>query len=639
MNPHILYWKWNDDVLNTVVMEERTMDIIKRSVFDYIYISLHSVSDEYRLLSCDETLDTIKKCVELFKEHGRKVVFDAAINQEHNYIRKSVTEPMYDIKYFIGKLDENGEYCADCEGADGVLVCAVADFISERYFKNEQFCEAKIRNGNVVISAGKENAGRDVLYYLSRRKNATVDYFSDEFIKGRKLIFEKLKDLPLGGAATDEIGPTLSMKKVQKTEGTLEPLDALDINKLDFCLEWFPYSAGMAKSYKERYGASLDKDILYFRHINPEWEEKSYETVNRYFENMRLRIAEIEKGHYELTKEYFGEDAFVGVHPTWWGDELDLGLEGYHNGFNWWEVQRDYAQTDELVLIPIRLAMSRKCEKNIWYNMWYSMRSLDIKSYHKETYTNLMFGGRTHYLGYECYEPGVVLCLNGEGLLEEVSTVEEKVKELDKLQNSSPDSRVLIIFGYESTTNHLISDPDKRIAHRRGEIIHSVLKTTKELFMYPYLCDLVPSTEIDNGFVEFGETANYCGHEYDAVVLLYPDGITQKAYEKFKDCKNLIVCGNITRFHDGKKVQAEFENADAHFDFPDAKTIAHKLIDMGVAQNCGENFCVFCDGSITVCNRQSTKPANNGVECAELDISRADADIVYISPDGQQHVI
>ena len=646
MNPHILYWKWNDDVLDEAVMREKTMDIINNSIFDCIYICFHSVSKENRILSSDKGIETLKKCVELFAEHNRRVVIDAEIRGEREYIMKNLQDRSCFVKMFTGKLDGSGNFSIDAENADRVIRCWTVEFISDKYFKNPvditEYC--KIENNSFTVSAGAENADRDIIYYLAKTRD-TVDCFSEEYYPTRRLVFDRLRGIQFGGAATDEMGIGFSLKSEQTDKNAvLTPIEHLDINKINYYSEWINYSDSMSRVYAERYGEELADNLLYFWHMEQGNESKSYLTVNNYMENIRVRCAEIESNLYDLTKEYFGNSAFVGAHPSWWGDELDNNFEGYYNGFDWWETKRDYAQTDELVLIPIRLAMSRKCKENVWYNMWYSMRTMDIKSYYKETYTNAVYAGRTHYLGYECYEPGVVLCLNEGTMLSDVSETEKKIMILNNLQKSRPDSRVLVIFGYEAATNHFISDPDDRRINRRGEIMHSVFKTTKELFDYPYLCELVPSTELDNGSVcVSGGAVSYCGHEYDALVLLHPDGITQSAYNKLKGFDEnggkLIVCGDITHFHDGTKADgASFADAIYHKE-ASAETIAKDLEAFGIKKNKGENYCVFEDGSITIANIHSTQKTDNGVKCDKYNVNEKTSDIVFIDSNGTRYLI
>ena len=50
--------------------------------------------------------------------------------------------------------------------------------------------------------------------------------------------------------------------------------------------------------------------------------------------------------------------------------------------------------------------------------------------------------------------------------------------------------------------------------------MHRVLRFTKELFEYPRLCELAPTTEKDNGSITLTDgSIAYMGHKYDAAII------------------------------------------------------------------------------------------------------------------------
>ncbi len=638
MNSSILYWKWNNDVLDMDTMRERTMDIINRSDFDLIYICFHSVSMEYQFMTSDKGIAALNECIKIFNEHGRRVMFDMQVESDGIFARANSDTRGGFVRFVCGTLDQSGEYKGAVETATDVVCGFAVDFSEDgKRFSNPVDITDKCLadDGNVSVRA-EEQRGRGFILYVSRKGN-TIDMMDDDFFPLREQMFERMSRLPLSGAATDEAGIGFALERECLIKDP-KPIDALDITKVNYYANWFPFSEGMCKRYNERYKADLKYDLLYFWHMEEGNEAKSLRIVNQYHENIRLRLAEIEGHLYDSTKKYFGEDAFVGAHPTWWGDELDNNFEAYDNGLDWWETKRDFAQTDELIIMPVRLAMSRKCGGAVWYNMWYSMRTMDIRSYYKETYTNVIYGGRTHWLGYECYEPGVVLCLNAPGLLEGAAEVERKVKQLDELQASRPDARVLVVFGYEAVCNHYISNPGDMRIERRGIKMHNVLKNTKKLFEHPYLCEMVPTTEIENGSVSFeGNKVSYCGHEYDAAVVMYPDCISKETFDKLnsfeKSGGNMIVCGDINVYSNGETADVSFADCKRFMPEVSADEIASELEKMGIAHNCGEGWCRYEDGSIVAANPCSNKSAGNGVK-AEIDgksFACDDKDILYIN--------
>lgn len=643
-NPHILYWKWCGDDLCKEVMEHRCREIMELSNFDCIYVSLHSVPTEHRLLSDAKTADLVRRCAEIFESGGRRLLLDLDVIRERDYVNSNKLPVMSHIMRRKITLDKNGGFTADESEFTEVLSCVAVKY--DEFGRFFDPCDIKkyseIKDGKFIISAEAEYALADVICYVKKPAFGYLDSFDNAYFDSRKKLFDCVKDIRLFGAAVDEFCLGGEFKReLLIPESEFKIIDELDINKVNFYADAIPYSGRMADKFFERYGESLDP--LYLFDTEAGNEAKSHLMLNRYFENLRKQSQYVEESFYDMTKSYFGSEAFVGAHNTWWGDELDNNFDKYSNGLVWWNTKRDYAQTDELIIIPIRMALARKCPKNIWYNMWYSMRTMDIKSYYKETYTNVIYGGRTHYLGYKCYEPGIVLSLDTPEYLNKISDMEKKVDELDRLQTSRPDSRVLVIFGYEAATNYRISDPGATRVERRSTVMHSTLSITKEIFK-EYLCDLIPSSEIDEGYAKCKDGCfEYCGHGYDAVVMLYPDGITQKACNellKFEDCGgNLIVCGNINVFHDGTDAAYALDGVKIRYSVASADSILSDLQVMKIKKNKGENYCVFEDGSITAANPDGSKNTGNGVASTVLDINEDNADIVFIDADGLTTVI
>lgn len=404
MKPQIFYWKWQENDEETIM--RKAADIVKRSQFTHIYISTHNLPESDRLLSSRKSADALKKCAEYFKQHGIGIVCDVDFTREPMYVKNNKVPVSGFVKCFTGVLDADGAAEIDAPKADEIINCfAVALGDEKNEFKTAtDIAEfTNLNNGKLIICAGKEFANCNVISYLYKTQEGRPDIFLEEYIDGTRKIFETVKDVPLAGAATDELGIGLCCEAEYRIDSDeVKSIDHLDINKVNYFAEWFPYSKGMNERYFKRCGTYLNEDLLYFWHKEENNDGKSIKAVNQYVENIRTRMVEVEETIYNFTKEYMGESAFVGTHTTWWGDELDNNFDVYHDGLDWWDVKRDFAQTDEQVIIPLRLGIARKCKNNLWYNMWYSMRTMDIKSYYKETYYNAIYCGRTHHLGYEC---------------------------------------------------------------------------------------------------------------------------------------------------------------------------------------------------------------------------------------------
>jgi hypothetical protein len=269
-----------------------------------------------------------------------------------------------------------------------------------------------------------------------------------------------------------------------------------------------------------------------------------------------------------------------------------------------WQVKRDYSQTDERVPMHIRLAMARGANEPIWYNMWYSQRTMDIRTYYKETWVNARFGGRTDYLGYECYEPGVVYTFRDAGRLEMLSLMDESVIKLNDFQKTLPDSRVLMMFSMEAFTNWQIYDHGVTSVSPLMKGHKDILALANGVFAENILFDLVPSSEVDRGKLRIDDgKIKYFDHDYDAVVVAYPKGISREALDFVKKCASLtdkfISVGPVEYLNDGTACDYKFDGVEKVYpEYTDPKTVARDLIEMGVKRNMTENSCTFEDGSV-----------------------------------------
>ncbi len=641
IKPHILYWKWNDDLLDKNTVRERTEDIMNRSMFDVIYVSLHSVSPENRIASNPLMLESVRECAELLKSRDRKMVLDLDISYETEYAKINPTcEKSYLAKYCRRKLDGCGCFTEDFEKADGIYFCKCLSFDDRGLFDEKSVFDiterAEVKNNTVKIDAGCDFAECDVIFYVYMQRGG-YDILGDEYKEKWEEICRLAAGSGISGIAADEWGLGPKIETESGEQGSWDTISEMasdcttDLSKVKFFAEWFVVTDGLCRYYNEMFYSDLKEDLLYFRNDSAD-RQKGIRIVNQYLDALRKRTADGEKYLYELSKKYFGEDSVVLCHPTWWGDELDPAFDVIKNGIDWWEVKKDFAQTDELMLMPVRISRTRRCPENLWYNMWYSMRTLDINTYYRETWVNARYGGRTHYLGYECYEPGVVLNLNQKNYLEKCSETEEKIEILNLLQTSRPDSRILIVFGYEAVANWKIADPDETRWNRVSGNIHNVWKFTKDLFDSHYLCDLIPSTEIDNDYVGIeNNKICYCGHNYDMLVYILPEGNTKKTADLIKNYananKNLIIIGNNVNFMSGYGLLNEKKI--------DVKKVIHVLEDRSIKRNCGENYCVYEDGSVLFTSdgeKNIGNILNIDEEINEMKIRHMGEDFLYVLP-------
>ena len=616
-NPVIFYWKWKEEAIEGANLGNNLRDMISRFSFDLLYVSFHHLG---RAFDDDDLLKTTARCEKILAEHGRKLLLDIDIRREfESFSRKYPGVDSFMTRFVEIMLDENGTGVLKlpnivrqragnklaASGNDYVLKAWAIEDMGENYYdpatlsditdKVGLINEDKNGDGNWITSykveAGKENGKKKAVIFPAFRY-ALPNPFSPEFYEYYSYLFKKAEHLKLGGAAADEYGYS----------AVIEGEDGM------FFTRHFPYTHDLSLEYGKKAGKALEEDMLHLAYAPFGNEGAALRTINFYLQTIRDVMRQNNDWFYYKTKEVFGGDAFVGVHPTLWGDPTNFTIDILLNGIDWWEVRRDYAQTDELVLIPIRLALAHKWGGKVWYNMWYSQNTLLMDTYYHETWNSARFGGRTHYLGYECPNEYGVLPLKNPGLLEAVNEMEQEVAKIDVFQESHPDSRVLIVFGMEAVSNwRLNGHTDGCLRRLRGNL-SKVLKFTQSLFKSGYLCDLVPSTEIVNGDVKLvNGKAVYGTQVYDAVIYLLPecmDGRVMELISEYASSNGKLIINGVCRYSNtGEQVKDDFSgllNSMENY-FPDAMStsdVIKLLRKWQIAGNMPPNGCIYQDGSV-----------------------------------------
>ena len=608
---NILYWKWDYGTFTGNTMEEKLYDIIKRSDFETLYISFHHVKYPF---SDKRVLGLIKKCADILDNAGRKLLLDIDVRNEGVEFSEKYPDNMgYFTRFVEFTLDEEGNGFVDIPNLRVGKVGRGNDAPPPKYilnawafsliggkpvYKPDSLVNLKAAAELIPVddsvtrysvSAGKENAGKSCLIYPAIN-HAIPDPFSPNLYTFFSGMFELVKDYKISGAATDEWGFELALRN----EGDL------------YYTEHFPYSPHMTVDYEERTGRKMEDDLIHFLYAPEANVGLTTQAVSAYLEVLRAKMKENNDWFYEKSKETFGKDTFIGVHPTFWGDQTDFYVDVVLNGLDWWEVKRDYAQTDEWVLMPIRLALAHKWGGNVWYSMWYSGNTNIKETYFEETWRNARFGGRTHYLGYECIEEPGVYGMSGQGILEEMNEMEGEIMKINDFQASQPDSRLLIVFGIESVSCWNLCDPDSRRWVRNGGTLHGLLEYVKDIFEYGYLCDMIPTSEISNGSLKLVDNRPVYGTQsYDAIVLVSPNGMDKCVLEFFNNYKseNLIIAGECEIFSNGENAENEFSSFTKGIkhhikNTRNSRDVTDILDRLNIAKNTYEKGCAYQDGSV-----------------------------------------
>lgn len=666
-NKSIIYWKWEDATLDTDICE-KIDDLCSRTEIHAVFIALHWIK---KPLSNEKLLSAIRLCCEELHKRGRKLYLEICPrNEGAAFFERYPDQVAYLTTATEIMLDHSGKGTAEIEVAEIPHYWRLVSHTQEKLInafcfekgKGASFKKSTVYNiaskveicrtvssgsnknlAAITVCAGSEHAGKTAVVFIGIPQ-PIPELASNEFEDFFAEMLEHFSDIPVDGVCSDEWGYDVL---IQLENNNTFPNNQHIKPKMYF--EHLTYSDNFGRRYRVNSGGSeLMEDLLYFYYTEEDDVHKSMAKVNAYNKTFRSIMQQNDQVMYTLAKKCFGENTFFGVHPTWWGNNYLQNFEGFKNGFYWWEAMRDIAQTDEIVIMPIRTALAHKCRSPIWYNMWYSMGTRDIKTYYRETWNNVRYGGRTHYLAYECPNESVVLELKPQGLLECIEEMDAIVRSIDPYQICQPDCRVLVLFGMENCVNWYCNDTATPPWYSRHKVLSAVLECTDKIFQ-SYLCDLVPTSEIVNGSltVENGKP-RYGTQIYDAVVLLAPDSMEACCYPfiAMLDKNRLIVAGDYAIYSDGMSVSAEdtklLKNGRWLSDIGAAEEIVAILDAWGIDKNKFENGCVLQDGSFLFTGsgeKHIHNPLYVNVDYKGVHIEFEGEDLLYIQKSEDGYVI
>ncbi|MBK9389237.1 MAG: hypothetical protein IPN68_03255 [Bacteroidetes bacterium] len=318
----------------------------------------------------------------------------------------------------------------------------------------------------------------------------TPDVFAPHLMEFQREIIRKYADIPLAGVFKDEWGfPPCFDGSPEKNQ--------------------FWYSKYRMQAYSEKTGGRdlLTDCLLMYRGIRGKERERVL-AINHFMEMSWQRNGALEDDYYHAVKEFFGPDAVVTTHPTWW-PYPDL-REQMKNGLDWWVATRDWAQTDEYTPFAARTALSKKWGSAVWYNMYYSSDKAD---YEKVVWSSVLGGGRINYHPiYPSHDKKKDTHL--ELLRGNLMQAESRVRLLNYISQSPLNCQVAVIFGHACTMNWA------------GPLYDDVgMDLVNRLWQEGIPADLIPSSEIENKSLVVDEEGwiRYGKQRYSAVVLYHPE--------------------------------------------------------------------------------------------------------------------
>lgn len=531
-NPIVLYWFWDENTLSNKKYLSDIDSIAKKSPFDLVFITARNGVDFYdydrmhpifselvdeahrngikiglQLWDSDNDIN-VDKSVRLISESETQLDYrgKASVKIYADHVRSNSVESH--SKVYVMKTDIFKAWAFKKDKSDSYISESLKDVT-----KNVKIISNTSGYAEVSINCGSELSGYYV-YILVQNFYNWNDTFGGYVSNNIEEAFDYYSDIPFDATALDEythirITPPWSIGDESFTERI--------------------YSPAMDSTYRKKYNSSISDCFLSMRYKNDGNSENQIRSINRYMDIMRSGPLKVEKDFYELSKEYFGDNTFIGVHNTF--HNTLIGDELWQTGGNWWTIPRDYAHTDENCLKPTQMGIAQGCKKNVLYNMYYHE---NVDTILKKATIDLAYGIRTHYHAYNDIQSWGVK-LESPEFLKKVYNVENASILLNHFNPSLPQMDVLFVFCIEALQNSCL-EPSSMTKYMLNGNVNPELIVSK-FWNKGYRVSLISSDAFTSDRVKIHSNGkiSYNDHFYNKIVLMYPEFIKKHSLDLFSE--------------------------------------------------------------------------------------------------------
>lgn len=596
-HPKIQYWSLNEeDILSSYYID--VIDRIKENgCFDTICIS-----SWYMNLWDPSTKPLIEKVVRYANANGIKTplqVFPkgyhtkwrAAIGIEDAAALVSEYECMIEDDYTVIRTfgGKNVRHRENRNSIDSALLRAYAfKKCGNGFYEIETLIDVTER-AKVIYNDGESLSlsfeTNDLkgycIYVMVAHYYAAIDLFSDLIIKEYKELIDAYADVPLNGIVLDEF----------KNMVILPPWQTDEFH------ERF-YGKNFHRYFKEQTGDDLIQTMFEMRFCPVGKDEIRIRAINRYFDIFRHSTKRLETFVAEYSKEVFGTGAFAGLHNTYHNDLQNDEI--WMTCCNWWDVPREYAQTDEDIAYPVRMGMASGCSESLIYDMYYSPNKT---AYLEKAVRDARFGSRIHYhIIRSAGNSDISWDTGSSEFLDAVKPYEEKIELLNLFDPVMPQIELLVVFGFPALYNWYPDYEARNNMDINGKL--NIMGRVDALWKNGYLNVLAPDTAIADGRITLKDGKyDYCGHKYDKLLYLYPQyskasvlDFLQSAIDGGYDLK---IIGEMTHDFDGNPTV--LRGASDRMLAEDADI----ALAMQLTKNPIADGCMLEDGSVVITNYAS----------------------------------
>ncbi len=606
-HPQILYWFWQPRILENQNYLQGVRDIAARSPFDLIFLTAR---DGLSFFDTPRMAPVLRETVDLAHQLGLKIGLQLWPKSNETPTPLPVTEK--EVQGLVVEqtltLDDNG--CAAFKAhsrnarnnpplSSSVLAAFAYRKASDGGYVTEslqQLAPSQIRweapDATTVIGtidAGHALAGHFV-YLMTLHLHHYLDPWgkaaSDSFTR----LLEAYSDIPLDGCALDEYS-------YMRIKVRPEPIDGVPAWRERF------YSPAFAQAFSQRTGRDLLRTFFEMRHTSSGDASTRIKATNLYFDVQRHGPLVVENAFYQFAKKLFGESTFIGVHNTFHNQLTNDEI--WATGCNWWDLPREYGQTDEDICMPVRLGVAASHPQPIHYDMYYAR---NVDDFCAKAIRDARYGGRIHY---HAYDDGTRwgLDLRDEHFLANIRPIEEKIRLLNHFNGPLPRLSLLLVFGYEALTNWWPDSASRNAHDLNGSL--NIMEKAQAVWEAGFPCALVPSHAIEDGrlVVDDHGRAVYCGHSFDALMYLNPQYAKTCVWDFLERLVEqggrLMLEGDATHDFSGRDVAGRYRQLKGRAAFTGFDL--NLLDQLGGRRNDLSDGCRLEDGSVVLTDLPSIR--------------------------------
>ncbi|AOW10775.1 hypothetical protein [Flavobacterium gilvum] len=552
-HPQIAYWFFTKDQFDETRYKNKIDSISAFSKYTYVFLTPRNGVNSYDSKTMHPVYDNVVKYA-----HAKGIRIGLQLGGPVDAVPLKNTSRL--IQEGEIKLDNNGKgsftsvakharfmnlllkselysVYAFKKSADGFYIPGSLTDITSKVQKTEA-----TNSVAVSVDLGEAMKGYTV-YILTQHYYNYWSNYSPQAVGNLTSILKTYSDIPFDGVGLDEYCNL--------------PIVPSWLLKAGDVFRERPYSLPMDSVFKANTGLNLKQTFFDMRYAPTGKLGIRAKAINNYMSVMRSGTIEMEKEIYRAGKLYFGKNTFIGFHDTH-HNTLD-GDEIWHTGLNWWNIKRDYGQTDEDTPTPTQMGIGFSYPMNAIYNMYYN-KNLD-KIWTKAL-TDLRYGIRTHYHAINDVQSWGV-SIEHPLAQAQINKVENCARLLNNFNPSFPKIKLLVLFGMESLTNWYPDTLSRNAYDLKGKL--KIEEKAMQLWNAGYLNALVPTDEITDGRLSIGANGKPVlqGHEFDAIVFLYPQyarkSTTKFIQEYIKKGGKLIVEGDCTSDFNGNDITEEWK--------------------------------------------------------------------------------